>query len=201
MLGMRERDFRQHRVDIGFVFQDPAASFNPLLTIAQAVAEPLIVHGKARDVSSARDRVDELLEAVQLPRPYGDRFPHELSGGQRQRATLARSLARSPKLLIAAEPTSALDVSVQARVLDLFAGLQRELGFACLFISHDLAVVDLVADRIAVLYRGELVEEGNGAEVLGAPRHPYTQRLLASLPVPDPEEQALRRELWGQLRG
>ncbi|MDY0912452.1 ABC transporter ATP-binding protein [Rathayibacter festucae] len=195
MRGIRERAFRPVRGDIGFVFQDPASSFNPLLTIAECVAEPLIVHGRARDAGAARKRVDELLEAVQLPRSYGDRYPHELSGGQRQRASLARSLALEPKLLIADEPTSALDVSVQARVLELFAELQREFGFASLFISHDLAVVDLLADRIAVLYRGELVEEGTGEEVLSAPKHPYTQRLLASLPVPDPREQAERREL------
>ncbi|MGR6967165.1 dipeptide ABC transporter ATP-binding protein [Geodermatophilus sp. URMC 61] len=199
MNGVRERAFRPVRRRIGFVFQDPASSFNPLLTIAEAVAEPLVVNGRADDPRAARGRVDELLEAVQLPKSFGDRFPHELSGGQRQRASLARSLALDPELLIADEPTSALDVSVQARVLELFAELQRELGFACLFISHDLAVVDLLADRIAVLYRGRLVEEGAGAEVLGAPQHPYTQRLLASLPVPDPAEQARRRETWQGL--
>jgi peptide/nickel transport system ATP-binding protein len=194
MLGVRERKFKPVRSEIGFVFQDPASSFNPLLTIAQAVAEPLIVHKRVSDVASTRKRVDELLEAVQLPKSFADRFPHELSGGQRQRASLARSLALEPSLLIADEPTSALDVSVQARVLELFAELQKEFGFAALFISHDLAVVDLLADRIAVLYRGKLVEEGTGEEVLGAPQHPYTQRLLASLPVPDPIEQAERRE-------
>ena len=200
MLGVRERQFRPLRSDIGFVFQDPATSFNPLLTIAECVAEPLIVHRRAPDARSARSRVDELLEAVQLPRAFGDRFPHELSGGQRQRASLARALALQPKLLIADEPTSALDVSVQARVLELFAELQKEFGFAALFISHDLAVVDILADRIAVLYRGELVEEGTGAEVLGAPKHPYTRRLLASLPVPNPAEQATRREELRMLR-
>ncbi|HEY0261012.1 MAG TPA: ABC transporter ATP-binding protein [Lacisediminihabitans sp.] len=200
MLGVRERQFRPLRRDIGFVFQDPATSFNPLLTIADCVAEPLIVHGVAGDARAARPRVDELLEAVQLPHAFGDRFPHELSGGQRQRASLARALALQPKLLIADEPTSALDVSVQARVLELFAELQREFGFAALFISHDLAVVDILADRIAVLYRGELVEEGTGAEVLGAPQHPYTKRLLASLPVPNPAEQAKRREELRRLR-
>jgi len=194
MLGMHERRFKPVRRDIGFVFQDPASSFNPLLTIAQCVAEPLIVHGRASNARDARARVDELLEAVQLPRSFADRFPHELSGGQRQRASLARSLALEPSLLIADEPTSALDVSVQARVLELFTELQKEFGFAALFISHDLAVVDMLADRIAVLYAGELVEEGPGSQVLGAPQHPYTQRLLASLPVPDPAEQALRRE-------
>lgn len=201
MLGVRERTFRPLRQDIGFVFQDPATSFNPLLTIAQCVAEPFIVHGHAGDAAAARSRVDELLEAVQLPKSYGDRFPHELSGGQRQRASLARAIALKPKLLIADEPTSALDVSVQARVLELFAEIQREFGFAALFISHDLAVVDLLADRIAVLYKGRLVEEGIGEDILVAPKHPYTQRLLASLPVPDPVLQAKRREELHRLRG
>jgi len=200
MHGFREREFKKFRSDIGFVFQDPASSFNPLLTIAECVAEPLIVHGRAKNPIGARSRVNELLEAVQLPRAYGDRYPHELSGGQRQRASLARALALEPSLLIADEPTSALDVSVQARVLELFAELQNEFGFAALFISHDLAVVDILADRIAVLYKGRLVEEGTGAEVLGAPKDPYTQRLLASLPVPDPAEQADRREKLRRLR-
>ncbi|WP_226654029.1 ABC transporter ATP-binding protein [Leifsonia sp. LS1] len=200
MNGVREREFRPVRSDIGFVFQDPASSFNPLLTIADCVAEPLVVHGRADSPADARVRVDELLEAVQLPRSYGDRFPHELSGGQRQRASLARALALEPSLLIADEPTSALDVSVQARVLELFAELQREFGFASLFISHDLAVVDLLADRIAVLHHGRLVEEGTGEQVLVDPQEPYTQRLLASLPVPDPVEQAKRREALRALR-
>jgi peptide/nickel transport system ATP-binding protein len=200
MNGVREKSFRPVRERIGFVFQDPASSFNPLLTIAEAVAEPLVVHKRAVSPQAARGRVDELLEQVQLPKAFGDRYPHELSGGQRQRASLARSLALEPELLIADEPTSALDVSVQARVLELFDELQRQHGFAALFISHDLAVVDILADRIAVLYQGKLVEEGTGAEVLGAPQHPYTQRLLASLPVPDPDEQARRRELWNDLR-
>ncbi|RZU65400.1 peptide/nickel transport system ATP-binding protein [Microterricola gilva] len=199
MRGIKEREFKPVRSDIGFVFQDPASSFNPLLSIADCVAEPLVIHGYADHPADARARVNELLEAVQLPGSYGDRFPHELSGGQRQRASLARALALKPTLLIADEPTSALDVSVQARVLELFAELQREFGFASLFISHDLAVVDLVADRIAVLYKGKLVEEGTGLEVLGAPQHPYTQRLLASLPVPNPEEQAARRTALARL--
>jgi peptide/nickel transport system ATP-binding protein len=199
MNGVRERQVRPLRHRIGFVFQDPATSFNPLLTIAQCVAEPLVVHGRARDAAAAREAVDALLESVQLPASYGDRFPHELSGGQRQRASLARALALDPELLIADEPTSALDVSVQARVLELFSELQERLGFACLFISHDLAVVDLLADRIAVLHHGRLVEEGTGAQVLGDPQQDYTQRLLASLPVPDPEEQAARRDRWRTL--
>ncbi|MEO8528230.1 MAG: ABC transporter ATP-binding protein [Pseudolysinimonas sp.] len=188
-----EREIRPMRRELGFVFQDPATSFNPLLTIAQCVAEPLIVHGAARDAGAAREKVDELLEAVQLPAAYGDRFPHELSGGQRQRASLARALALDPKLLIADEPTSALDVSVQARVLELFAELQQRFGFAALFITHDLAVVDVLAHRIVVLHNGEIAEQGPTAQVLGSPQDPYTRRLLASLPIPDPVEQAARR--------
>ena len=192
MNGIREREFRKRRKDLGFVFQDPATSFNPLLTVAECVAEPLIVHRAARNADDARDKVDELLEAVQLPKAFGDRFPHELSGGQRQRA----SLARDPALLIADEPTSALDVSVQARVLDLFAELQERFGFATLFITHDLAVVDILAHRVVVLHHGTVAEEGRTADVLGAPTDGYTQRLIASLPVPDPIEQAARREAW-----
>ncbi|MCU1416951.1 MAG: transporter ATP-binding protein [Schumannella sp.] len=193
MNGVRERAFRPRRKDLGFVFQDPGTSFNPLLTIAQCVAEPLIVHGVAKNPADARGRVDELLEAVQLPREYGDRFPHELSGGQRQRASLARAIALDPKLLIADEPTSALDVSVQARVLELFGEVQQQFGFATLFITHDLAVVDLLAHRLVVLHHGEIAEEGHTADVLGNPQNDYTRKLLHSLPVPDPVEQAARR--------
>ncbi|MGN8553307.1 UNVERIFIED_CONTAM: ABC transporter ATP-binding protein [Microbacterium sp. SLM126] len=196
MLGVKEREFRKRRHELGFVFQDPATSFNPLLTIADNVAEPLIVHGGKHDASDARDKVDELLEAVQLPKEFGERFPHELSGGQRQRASLARAIALDPKLLIADEPTSALDVSVQARVLELFAELQERFGFATLFITHDLAVVDLLAHKVVVLHRGEVAEAGPTAEVLGNPSDPYTRRLIASLPVPDPIEQAARRAAW-----
>ena len=201
MRGVKERAFRAKRRELGFVFQDPATSFNPLLTIAECVAEPLIVHGVAGSASDARDRVDELLDAVQLGGAYGERYPHELSGGQRQRASLARALALDPKLLIADEPTSALDVSVQARVLELFEELQERFGFASLFITHDLAVVDRVAHRVVVLHHGEIAEEGPTAQVLGAPQDPYTQRLLASLPVPDPDEQARRREALAALQG
>ncbi len=198
--GVRERGFRAKRRELGFVFQDPATSFNPLLTIADCIAEPLVVHGVARTTSDARERVDELLDAVQLSASYGNRYPHELSGGQRQRASLARALALDPRLLIADEPTSALDVSVQARVLELFEELQERFGFASLFITHDLAVVDRVAHRIVVLHRGEIAEEGPTPRVLGAPQDPYTQRLLASLPVPDPVEQAERRAAFAALQ-
>ncbi|QDB79522.1 ABC transporter ATP-binding protein [Georgenia wutianyii] len=199
MVGFRERTFRPHRARLGFVFQDPATSFNPLLTVGEAIAEPLLIHGRARDVAAARPRVHELLDAVHLPIAYAARYPHELSGGQRQRASLARALALDPELLVADEPTSALDVSVQDKVLEVFGELQQRLGFATLFISHDLAVVGMLADRIAVLYRGELVELGTGTQVLGDPQHPYTRRLLASVPVPDPVEQEARRAALAAL--
>ncbi|EMQ98093.1 dipeptide ABC transporter ATP-binding protein [Paeniglutamicibacter gangotriensis] len=195
MLGFKERSFKKVRQDIGFVFQDPAASFNPQLSVGECVAEPLYVH-TSLEPRAARKKVEELLEAVQLPAAFAARFPHELSGGQRQRASLARALALDPKLLIADEPTSALDVSVQAKVLELFKELQAELGFAALFISHDLAVVDMLSTWVGVLYRGKLVEEGIGNQVMGDPQHPYTRRLIASLPVPDPVEQAIRREAF-----
>jgi peptide/nickel transport system ATP-binding protein len=193
MLNLKERTFKPLRKEIGFVFQDPAASFNPQLTIGDCVAEPLIIHSNPTP-AQARKRVGELLESVQLPAAYADRFPHELSGGQRQRASLARALILNPKLLIADEPTSALDVSVQAVVLELFKDSQEEFGCAALFISHDLAVVDILSHWVGVLYKGKLVEQGLGTQVMGTPQHDYTRRLIASLPVPDPDEQAKRRE-------
>lgn len=193
MNGYKERQFRPLRKDIGFVFQDPGTSFDPQQTIGEAIAEPLRVHRREMGEAARRARVEELLDAVQLPKAYAGRFPHELSGGQRQRVSFARALALNPKLLIADEPTSALDVSVQAKVLTLFQALQREFGFACLFITHDLAVVDMLAHRIGVLYQGELLEQGRGADILGHPTADYTKKLIASLPVPDPEAQAQRR--------
>lgn len=200
MRGVKNRTLAPLRPQIGFVFQDPATSFNPLLSIAECIAEPLIVHGRAANMQAARPRVNELLDAVRLPTSFGDRYPHELSGGQRQRASLARALALDPKLLIADEPTSALDVSVQATVLELFVQLQAELGFASLFISHDLAVIDAVSDRIIVLQQGRIKEQGTTAQVLGDPRDQYTRELLAALPVPDPVKQAERRAQWEAVR-
>ena len=200
MVGFKEREFSKIRRRIGFVFQDPAASFNPHLTIGECIAEPFAIHRREMSPSDRSQRVFELLDSVQLPKAYAARYPHELSGGQRQRASLARGLALDPELLIADEPTSALDVSVQAKVLELFVELQNRFDFAALFISHDLAVVDMLSDRIGVLFHGELLEEGTGEEVLGAPREDYTKRLIASLPVPDPKEQAERRELARTFR-
>ncbi|TNM54092.1 dipeptide ABC transporter ATP-binding protein [Brevibacterium sediminis] len=200
MVGFKERAFSKIRRRIGFVFQDPAASFNPHLTIGECIAEPFAIHRREMSPSDRSQRVFELLDSVQLPKAYAARYPHELSGGQRQRASLARGLALDPELLIADEPTSALDVSVQAKVLELFVELQNRFDFAALFISHDLAVVDMLSDRIGVLFHGELLEEGTGEQVLGSPDNDYTKRLIASLPVPDPKEQAERRELARTLR-
>jgi peptide/nickel transport system ATP-binding protein len=185
------RALRAVRSRIGVVFQDPAAALDPRRTIGDSIAEPLILHSPATDASS---RVASLLDSVKLGAPSAGRYPHELSGGQRQRVVIARALALRPALLIADEPTSALDVSIQAEVLALLAELQRSHGFACLFISHDLAVVRAVAHRVAVLHRGRVVEEGATADVLSSPSHPYTRRLLAAAPVPDPEAQRARRE-------
>ncbi|NUP75007.1 MAG: ABC transporter ATP-binding protein, partial [Sinomonas sp.] len=162
--------------------------------------EPLVVHLDL-EPTQVRRRVGELLESVQLPAAYASRYPHELSGGQRQRASLARALALRPKLLVADEPTSALDVSVQARVLELFREIQGEFGFAALFISHDLAVVDQLSHWVGVLYKGKLVEQGISSRVMNSPQDEYTKRLIASLPVPDPVEQAERRRAHRALLG
>jgi ABC-type glutathione transport system ATPase component/ABC-type dipeptide/oligopeptide/nickel transport system permease subunit len=190
--GLSDRQLRPLRSRFGFVFQDPASSLNPRLSIGDCVAEPLRVQ---TDLSAAEvdAKVASLLESVELPASYASRFGHELSGGQRQRVSLARAIALDPDLLIADEPTSALDVSVQAKVLELFRELQQRVGFACLFISHDLAVVDSLANRVAVLQHGRLVEVGTREDVLRRPQEAYTQRLVAAVPVPDPAEQRRRR--------
>ncbi len=196
--GLNDAQLRPHRSRFGFVFQDPASSLNPRMSISDCIGEPFHVQTKMKD-REIDAKVRELLQSVELPDEYASRFPHELSGGQRQRVSLARALALEPDLLIADEPTSALDVSVQARVLELFTELQHRLHFACLFISHDLAVVDSLANRVAVMQNGKLVEIGPREQVLGSPREEYTQRLIAAVPVPDPEEQRRRREARGHL--
>jgi peptide/nickel transport system ATP-binding protein len=158
----------------------------------------MFLAGEAKGAELQR-RIEGLLDRVELPRSYRNRYPHELSGGQKQRVGIARALSLKPKLLIADEPTSALDVSVQARVLELFQELQEEMGFACLFVTHDLAVIDALADRIAVMRRGEIVEQGTREQILRHPKQAYTQRLLAAVPLPDPKAQAERRELRAKL--
>ncbi|WP_407925014.1 dipeptide ABC transporter ATP-binding protein [Brevibacterium rongguiense] len=191
--GMSSKQLRQYRRDVGIVFQDPGSSLNPRLPVGESIGEPLYLHDglKGAELSS---RVEGLLESVELPTSMRNRYPHELSGGQRQRIGIARALALKPRLLIADEPTSALDVSVQAKVLALFSQLQEEYGFASLFITHDLAVVEMLSNRIAVMRHGYLVEVGPSSDIVSHPVHPYTQRLIAAVPVPDPDEQRRRRE-------
>ncbi|MHA7281573.1 ABC transporter ATP-binding protein [Arthrobacter sp. TMS2-4] len=186
------------RRHVGMVFQDPSSSLNPRLPIGESIGEPMYLAGEAKG-SELQKRIEALLDQVELPRSYRNRYPHELSGGQKQRVGIARALSLKPKLMVADEPTSALDVSVQAKVLDLFQNLQRELGFACLFVTHDLAVVDVLADYICVMQRGRIVEQGSRDQILRDPQDPYTQRLLAAVPLPDPEKQRERRELRARL--
>lgn len=185
------RHLRELRRDVAFVQQDPATSLDPRLTIGASVREPLDVHGVG-SAADRRRRVLELLDAVRLPAAFADRLPHQLSGGQRQRIALARALALRPKLLIADEPTSALDVSVQAEVLELFTAIQQDLGFACLFVSHDLAVVHQVADRVAVLRSGSVIEAGPVDTVFTTPHDPYTRALIDAVPLPDPSRRDVR---------
>ena len=187
-----QRQLREVRQHTGIVFQDPGSSLNPRLPIGESIGEPLLLAGKAKG-DELNKMVEDLLDSVELPRSYRNRYPHELSGGQRQRVGIARALSLRPDLLIADEPTSALDVSVQARFLDLLLELQDELKFACLFISHDLAVVDMLAHRIAVMERGKLVEIGDRDQILKNPQEEYTKKLISAVPVPDPAEQKLRR--------
>jgi peptide/nickel transport system ATP-binding protein len=187
------REMREIRRNIGIVFQDPGSSLNPRFPIGQCIGEPMLLAKVARGKELDR-RVETLLDQVELPRSFRNRYPHELSGGQRQRVGIARALALSPSLFVADEPTSALDVSVQARFLDLLQDLQQKLQFACLFVSHDLAVVDVLVHRIAVMYKGSLVEIGTRDEILRNPKDAYTKELIAAVPLPDPRAQRERRE-------
>jgi peptide/nickel transport system ATP-binding protein len=191
--GASQKDLFAIRKHTGIVFQDPASSLNPRLPIGESIGEPIFLAKEATG-AELNKRVEDLLEQVELPRSYRNRFPHELSGGQRQRVGIARALALTPDLLIADEPTSALDVSVQARFLELLQELQEKLNFACLFISHDLAVVDILSHRIAVMQEGRLVEVGERDQILKHAKEDYTRKLIAAVPVPDPKEQRQRRE-------
>ncbi|WP_061960789.1 ABC transporter ATP-binding protein [Demequina flava] len=190
---MKRKPLKALRKRVGVVFQDPASSLNPRLPVGDCIAEPMEVHNVGNK-ASRREKVLELLDAVELPRAMANRYPHELSGGQRQRVSIARALSLDPELLVADEPTSALDVSVQAAVLKMFTALQEQYDFGCLFVSHDLAVVDMLADRVVVLKDGEVVEQGDRERVLRNPQEEYTKRLLMAAPVPDPDEQRERRE-------
>ncbi|QKJ18256.1 ATP-binding cassette domain-containing protein [Microbacterium hominis] len=185
--------------DLQVVFQDPYGSLNPALEVGDILAEPLVATGMAP--GEARTHIATLLERVGLPADAASRYPRNFSGGQRQRIAIARALALGPKLIVCDEPVSALDLTTQARVIDLLLQIQRDTGVAYLFISHDLDVVRHVSHRIAVMYRGEIVEQGPALQVADSPSHPYTERLRLASPVPDPDEQAQRRHARAQLAG
>jgi ABC-type glutathione transport system ATPase component len=194
---LHRRERRALADEIQVVFQDPYSSLNPSLTIEQILAEPLTARGLS--ARAAKARIRDLLDRVGLPGNAAGRLPREFSGGQRQRVAIARALALDPTLIVCDEPVSALDLSTQARVLDLFIEIQERTGVAYLFISHDLAVVRHISHRVAVMYRGELVETGDGDQVTARPQHPYTQRLFLAAPIPDPDKQHARREARRQL--
>jgi oligopeptide transport system ATP-binding protein len=194
------KELREMRREMQIVFQDPYASLNPRMTVGDIVAEPLLVHGIG-DRRSRRRSAERLLEVVGFNPDFINRYPHEFSGGQRQRIGVARALALNPRLIICDEPVSALDVSIQAQILNLLKDLQREFNLAYLFIAHDLAVVRTMSDRIAVMNRGKLVEEGDAEEVYSNPQDPYTKALLAAVPVPDPRKMRIRRDERRKLKG
>ncbi|MFC5143344.1 ABC transporter ATP-binding protein [Streptomyces aureoversilis] len=187
------RELKPLRKDLQMVFQDPHSSLNPRQTVARIIADPLLVQGMP--AAGARERAAELMELVGLIPEHIDRYPHEFSGGQAQRIGIARALATGPRLIVADEPVSALDVSVQAQIVNLMERLQRELGLAYLFIAHDLSVVKRVCDRVAVMYLGRIVEVGAKERVYAAPAHPYTQALLSAVPLPDPAAERTRERI------
>ncbi len=187
------RELMPHRRHLQMVFQDPHSSLNPRQTVARIISEPLLVQGSS--ATDARKRAAELMELVGLIPEHIDRYPHEFSGGQAQRIGIARALATSPRLIVADEPVSALDVSVQAQIVNLMQRLQRELSLAYLFIAHDLSVVKRACDRVAVMYLGRIVETGSKERVYAAPAHPYTRALLSAVPLPDPAAERTRERI------
>jgi oligopeptide/dipeptide ABC transporter ATP-binding protein len=199
LMALSARELRATRRRIQMVFQDPYASLNPRLTVARIIAEPMEIHGLQRDRAGRRDRVRALLEEVGLPADAADRYPHQFSGGQRQRIAIARALAAEPELIVADEPVSALDVSVQAQVLNLLSDLQRRHGLTMIFISHDLEVVRHFCDRILVMYAGRVMEYGPGAAVVGASAHPYTRALVDAVPRRNPAERRRHAPVSGEV--
>jgi oligopeptide transport system ATP-binding protein len=196
--GLKNKALKDFRRRAQMIFQDPFASLNPRMTVGDIVGEPLMVHGIGT-AADREDRVAEVLAKVGLAPAYMRRFPHEFSGGQRQRIGIARVLTLNPRLIIADEPVSALDVSIQAQIINLLVRLQDELQLSYLFVSHDLAVVEHISDRVAIMYLGKIVEIAPGQSIYNDPRHPYTQALLTAIPIPDPKSRLRRTPLQGDI--
>ncbi len=196
---LKGRDLKAARKDIQMVFQDPYSSLNPRKRVGSIIEEPFRIHGELSDSAARRKRVQELMDLVGLNPEHYNRFPHEFSGGQRQRIGVARAIALKPKLLIADEPVSALDVSIQAQILNLLSELQKELGLTMIFIAHDLSVVRHMCDRVAVMYLGQIAELAKNEDLYSSPKHPYTQALLSAVPRPDPSQKGQRVLLGGDI--